>query len=52
MISAFQIYVRLDYGKDSFKRICKGIRISKLLLCVGSDGYGDRPMRLFSSHQS
>ena len=29
VISTFQIYAMLDYGKDCFRKICKGIKINK-----------------------
>ena len=41
MISTLQISPMLDYNKDCFTRICKGIKINKLLLYLSSGGHGD-----------
>ena len=47
MISTSQISAMLDYDKDCFKRICKGMKINKSCLYTGSSAHGDRLTGLF-----
>ena len=52
MISTLQISAMLDYGRNWFRRICKGIKINKscwLYLCSG--GHGDHSTRLYGHHK-
>ena len=43
--------LKLDYGKDCLWRICKGIKIDKLLLYLGSGSHGDHSTGLFGGHK-
>ena len=51
VISSLQISGVLDYDKDRFRKICKGIQINKLLLYLGSGSHSDRSTKLFGSRK-
>ena len=52
VISTLQISAMLDYHKDCFRRICKGIKIYKNgRLYLGSGSHGDRLTWLFGGHK-
>ena len=52
MIPTLQISAMLDYDKDCFRRICKGIKINKsCLLYLGSCGHGDCLTKFFGGYK-
>ena len=52
MISTLQISVMLDYGKDCFRKNCRGIKLNKRCqLYLGSGGHGDCLARVFGGHK-